>query len=295
MRFIKLKLHLPYEINAGEEFALSPIVDNSKGKIPILVESFKIFSRREMLAHSKALDHYGSSKGDFYFALPGKECFGNMYMVIPKRGIYRITKLQVMVTCPLGLVGRRLKRIVDYEITVYPEMKQSEVLSSKGSSIPHLEGSEGKEGNGDLFKIRDYIVGDDSRFIDWKSTAKIGNFMTKEMRGGESCRITIYFDRNPSPDFETRVSKTAWLCDFFLSNDYELRFVSDEIEIPPERGSFQRKEVLTYLSTVKPLKKGDSLKQVPFFLRDSKVFVVYEKGEMALTSDGQQIMAKQKQ
>lgn len=294
LRFIDLRLRLPYEINAGEEFALSLIVDNTNGKIPVMVESLKILLSQGTQDHTKILNQHRSGEEDLCFAVPGKACAGSRYMMIPKRGMYRIARLQVMVTCPLGLVRRRLKREMDYEIIVYPEMKRSELLSSSRHSIPLLEGSGEGQGNGDLFNIRDYIIGDDSRFIDWKSTAKVGRFMTKEMRGGESSRITIYFDRNPGPDFETRVGKTAWFSNFFLSNGYELRFVSDEIEVPPERGSLQRKEILTYLSTVQPLGTKDALKHVPSFLRDSKVFVVHERGEMALASDGRQVKTEQK-
>jgi uncharacterized protein (DUF58 family) len=294
LRFIHLRMRFPLEIYAGEEFALSLIVDNRKGKMPVATESFKIFSGKKTLDHSRVLDKEPDSEQDLHLALPGKQCRGNRFMRIPRRGLYHITRLQVMVTCPLGFVQRRLKRDVNYEVTVYPEMKQSEIVSSKGHRLPLWEGTGGREGNGDLFNIRDYIEGDDSRFIDWKSTAKLGRFMTKEMRGGESNRITVYFDRSVGPHFETRISKAAWLCDFFLSNGYELRFVSDDLEIPPEQGSSQRKEILTYLSTVQPSDQKISLKQVPYFLRDSRVFVIYEEGEMGMTSDGRRVATEQK-
>ncbi len=294
LRFIHLKMRFPLEIYAGEEFALSLIVDNRKGKMPVTTESFKVFSEKEILDHFQVLDKEHDPEQDLHFAPPGKEYRGNRFMRIPRRGLYNITRLQVMVTCPLGFVQRRLKRDVDYEVTVYPEMKQSEIISSKGHRLPLWEGTGGREGNGDFFNIRDYIVGDDSRFIDWKSTAKVGRFMTKEMRGGESNRITVFFDRSVGANFEMRVSKAAWLCDFFLSNGYELRFVSDDLEIPPEQGSSQRKEILTYLSTVQPSNQKISLKQVPYFLRDSRVFVIYEEGEMGMTSDGRRVATERK-
>lgn len=293
LRFIHLRLRLPYEVYAGEEFVLSMLLNNRKGRIPVAAESFRIFTGKGTLDHCRIRDRKPSQEEDVYLALPGKECTGNQYMKIPRRGLYRITRLQVMITCPLGLVRRRLKKEVDYALTVYPEMKQSEILSSKGYSLPLLDGSGGMEGSGDLFNIRDYVIGDDSRFIDWKATAKVGRFMTREMRGGESHRITVYFDRSPGLHFEIRVSKAAWLVDFFLSNGYELRFISDDMEIPPERGSSQRKEILSYLSTVQPLGQKATLEQVPHFLRDSRVFVVYEKGEMAMTSDGRRVVTGQ--
>lgn len=289
LRFIRLRMRFPLEIYAGEEFALSLILDNRKGKMPASAESYKIFSGKETLDHYQVLDEEHDHKQDLHFALPGKQYRGSRFMKISRRGLYHITRLQVMVNCPLGLVQRRLKRDIDYDVIVYPEMKQSEIVSSKGHRLPLWEGAGGREGNGDFFNIRDYIEGDDSRFIDWKSTAKVGRFMTKEMRGGESNRITMFFDRSAGAHFEERVSKTAWLCDFFLSNGYELRFVSDDFEIPPEQGSSQRKEILTYLSTVQPSDQKISLKQVPYFLRDSRVFVIYEEGEMGMTSDGRRV------
>lgn len=65
----------------------------------------------------------------------------------------------------------------------------------------------------EFHQIRDYYVGDDVRFIDWKSSARLARLLVKECLEERNRRIIIALDVSASSCYGSTQTKIAWMKD----------------------------------------------------------------------------------
>jgi|GEM_PF-505993 len=96
------------------------------------------------------------------------------------RGLYRITDIEISTSFPFGFFrkGRRIR--TRGELIVYPApVGESEVqacLEAQWETTPLLRKGMGTE----LFTLRNYVPGDDARYIHWKASARSSDYIIKE-------------------------------------------------------------------------------------------------------------------
>lgn len=61
----------------------------------------------------------------------------------------------------------------------------------------------------EFYQLRDYVAGDDVRYIDWKSTGRMGKMMMRECIELQKKRITVVLDCSASMGFGSTRSKFA--------------------------------------------------------------------------------------
>ncbi|MBN2432079.1 MAG: DUF58 domain-containing protein [Acidobacteria bacterium] len=96
------------------------------------------------------------------------------------RGLYRITEIEVFTSFPFGFFRKGRRIHTQGELIVYPApIGESEVqacLEAQWETTPLLRKGLGTE----LFTLRNYIPGEDSRYIHWKASARSSGYIMKE-------------------------------------------------------------------------------------------------------------------
>jgi uncharacterized protein (DUF58 family) len=98
---------------------------------------------------------------------------------------------------PLGLAGRQGSRLLPWTVRVLPPFLSRRHLPEKLAMLRLLDGQHRSviRGQGTEFdSLREYVVGDDVRSIDWRSSAKASDVMVRTWRPERDRRIVIVLD-----------------------------------------------------------------------------------------------------
>lgn len=169
----------------------------------------------------------------------------------PIRGNYKIEKLYFRYTSQLGLWEKQMTVDLPQDVKVIPDLTETKQYLENAQKYLLYEGSKirrQKRGAGDFAQIRNYVIGDDPRMINWRQTAKLRELMTNEYEPEHGKYITILIDCG--------------------------RMMGAELE----KGNRLEKALEAALTvTVAALQKGDYV-SVLAFSKDVKAFVPPAKG-----------------
>ena len=115
-------------------------------------------------------------------------------LVFPKRGIYKQDSFGIRTKFPFGLFEKTRRVQTSLEVVVYPHVEPAEQTYEilpliSGEMASHYRG----RGN-DLHAIRDYVMSDSARFVDWKLSAKSGSLKVREYAREDERRLLIVLD-----------------------------------------------------------------------------------------------------
>ncbi|MEO8108068.1 MAG: DUF58 domain-containing protein [Actinomycetes bacterium] len=118
-------------------------------------------------------------------------------LVPSRRGPCHADKVTIRSLGPLGLAGRQLSRSVPWRVDVLPAFSSRKHLPSKLAKLRDLEGRTVvlQRGQGTEFdSLREYVVGDDVRSIDWRATARASDVMVRTWRPERDRHVLIVLD-----------------------------------------------------------------------------------------------------
>ncbi|MDF2574918.1 MAG: hypothetical protein K0S05_1830 [Agromyces sp.] len=132
-----------------------------------------------------------------------------------RRGVVRIGPARTVRADPIGLMRREIVWSQVVELHVHPRTVAIEALST--GFIRDLEGSPTRDLTASdiaFHALREYVPGDDRRFIHWKSSAKTGTFMVRQFEETRRSRLMVLLDIEPGAytddaEFELAVSTAA--------------------------------------------------------------------------------------
>ena len=125
-----------------------------------------------------------------------------------KRGIYHFGALQIFVSTKLDFVERRYTFEQDKEVAVYPsylQMRKYELMAISNKLTEIGIKKIRKIGLSSEFdQIKNYVIGDDYRHINWKATARRGDLMINNFIDEKSQQMFCIIDksRNMRSPFE---------------------------------------------------------------------------------------------
>ena len=223
-------------------FALTPIAFNffiTNGKILLPSYSITVEVERE--------------KG-FIPYLPAKRTKNaKIRCFFRHRGWNEMPDIYVSTSFPFGFFRKRvLTKTLKEDILTYPKIEK---ISVKDSLFNQRSDEKRfvKTGSGgdrsDIRSIRTYRYGDNPKLIHWKSSAKIGELMIREMHDDESKSVAIEF--NPSDDktkLEIQISRAASLLLELLKQDFEVDFIAPNITFSSSEIARSPRPVLRYLA-----------------------------------------------
>ena len=149
-------------------------------------------------------------------AIPRGGAFDRSFRVpTDRRGIVQVGPTRTVRADPLGLMRREIVWSQVSELRVHPRTVAIAALSS--GFIRDLEGSPTRDLTASdiaFHALREYLPGDDRRFIHWKSSAKTGTFMVRQFEETRRSRLMVVLDLDPGgyvddAEFELAVSAAA--------------------------------------------------------------------------------------
>ena len=174
-----------------------------------------------------------------------------------RRGVYEGEPVETASHFPYGLF--RFRRTIDPKrsLVVFPKVRPVEASwlardrLAGGSQV--LRRGIGEE----FYRLRSYVPGDHVHLVHWKTSAKQGEIMVRELGDDSDRRYCLTFvPRLPGgwdeSEFEILVSAVASLAAHFTRQGASYRFRSATLELPPGCSDDHLRNVLTHLATVEP-------------------------------------------
>jgi uncharacterized protein (DUF58 family) len=178
----------------------------------------------------------------------------------PRRGLYQLHEPHLLTRFPFGFFIKGIRLKESREVLAYPHVLPWKELLPEIAHGEEGTRSRPHKGRGeDIFAIREYLPGDTSRDIHWRSTAKRSQPMVKEYEIPALKKVHIILDttvpKNATPLdldlFEKRVSKAASLVYHLLQKQDCLVGLSVGNEfIPPQRGDSHLHRMLRTLALI---------------------------------------------
>jgi uncharacterized protein (DUF58 family) len=222
VRRLNFHRHVPDLIMANEPTMVTVSLTNRSRWLP----SFSI--RLLDVAYGQDLD-----RGLFVDHVPAQRSTLLSYPILAAtRGRLRLEGIRAETLFPFGLFLKRALYEVPAEIPVSPPIRPlslrfvDELVSEgQGLSLP-------RRGHGtQLYNLRVYRPGDDSRAIHWITTARTSNLIVRETEAEDQRRITIVLSTVAPDDeealFERSVTLVASLLWQLSQKSYPLRLIVD--------------------------------------------------------------------
>jgi uncharacterized protein (DUF58 family) len=132
------------------------------------------------------------------------------------RPIRRGDQVSALVTArslgPLGLAGRQCSHRVPSQVRILPPFLSRKHLPSRLAKLRELDGAIPVliRGKGTEFdSLREYVVGDDVRSIDWRATARRADVVVRTWRPERDRRVVIVLDTGRTSAGRVGVDPTA--------------------------------------------------------------------------------------
>jgi uncharacterized protein (DUF58 family) len=236
----------PATVHAGDAARVELAVSNrGTGKTPVLRLRDPVGGTRGALVHLAPLRPNGLVRAAY--RLPTDH-----------RGIVAVGPLEVELQDPFGLARRAVKAAPVLELVVYPAVVpvgapgQGGDRNPQGSAVhPNALGRQGDE----FYAIREYVVGDDLRRVDWRSTARREELMVRQDELPWQDRTTVVLDtrraNHTAASFERAVSAVASVVNAAARERHHLRVLAtDGTDLSPGTGLAHAESVLGWLATV---------------------------------------------
>ncbi len=208
-----------------------------------------------------------SDTAEFSLALPAESQADLHYLLKPKqRGLYKFGDIHIRYLSFLGLFWRAVRLKAESEVKVFSDLKALQELSIKLSCSSELgEMHQRRRGRGTEFaSLKEYTVGDDSRSIDWKGTARQDRPVVRIFEAEQEQNLLILVDagRMMVSDleglsrFDHALNSALALALAGLSHNDQvgLGIFADKprLYLPPRRGKGNLKRLLEASFDVKP-------------------------------------------
>ncbi|GBE67992.1 membrane protein [Mycobacterium sp. MFM001] len=129
-----------------------------------------------------------------------------------RRGDQRSALVTARSIGPLGLAGRQRSQPVAGQVRVLPPFLSRKHLPSRLAKLREIEGLSPTmtRGQGTEFdSLREYVVGDDVRSIDWRATARRADVVVRTWRPERDRRVVIVLDTGRTAAGRVGVDPTA--------------------------------------------------------------------------------------
>lgn len=171
LRRLEFHRHLPDLVYAGEPVTATVVVANRKSRLP----SFSLH----------LWDVTGEQDIDrgltLWQLMPGASQILSYPLIATRRGRLRFDGVRVGTSFPFGLFHKKAYYPLDASVVVAPVIRPVESTFLQNLAVLGQDLSLPRKGHGsDLYNLRQYHAGDDSRTIHWLSTARTSKLMVRE-------------------------------------------------------------------------------------------------------------------
>jgi uncharacterized protein (DUF58 family) len=144
----------------------------------------------------------GASPGRTTITLPpGRRAIVNTFLTPTRRGDIVAGAVTIRSLGPLGVAARQRNLSAPWTVRVLPAFLSRKHLPAKLAKLRELDGQHKSliRGQGSEFdSLRPYVLGDDVRSIDWRSSARRADVLVRTWRPERDRRIVIVLDTGRS-------------------------------------------------------------------------------------------------
>lgn len=223
----------------GDVFALTPArlkfsLVNTKSLIPSYSLNFEIDEKKAFIPYLP----------------PGVESTASLKHLFGERGWNKMPEAVLSTRFPFGFFRKWIKiDLGNEEILVFPKVDATSAGNETLEERPEGAESEMSGFGYDLRSIKEFRHGDNPRLIHWKTTAKTGRLMVREMEEEKVKRAVIEF--RPERDktrLEHQISRLASLLVALLKEGFEVEFVAPDRTFSSSVTGGSPRPVLRYLA-----------------------------------------------
>lgn len=165
-------------------------------------------------------------------ALPRGASFDEQFPIpTERRGVVPVGPARTVRADPIGLMRREIVWSGTSLLHVHPRTAAIAALST--GFVRDLEGSPTRDltvSDIAFHALREYVPGDDRRYIHWRSSAKTGTFMVRQFEETRRSRLMVLLDLDPhsyddEEEFELAVSAAASVGARAIRDSRSLAFV----------------------------------------------------------------------
>jgi uncharacterized protein (DUF58 family) len=191
-----------------------------------------------------------------------------LYATMHKRGYHPLPALQLSSKFPFGFFEQRSLANDGKKILVYPRIYKltKQIMRELDDSGQTPRASTNNDGN-EFYSLREYVPGDDIRHISWKTSARIGQLIIRELEPSVARMVVIVLDTRGLPatveeeeQFDQVIDLAASLAIYLLEQHFSVGLVMPDAEVPVSKGqhqSIQILESLTLLDATQESEYGD--------------------------------------
>ncbi len=242
LRRLRLGRATPREIFAGRPAAVGCLLNNGKRVRASYSLTVEVPTGRDAPPR-----RFYVSKLD-----AGQQRLFSWEETFPRRGRHRLPEARVTTRFPFGLFLKATQPIFLDQFLVFPAVRalSPEEVRGLGGSGGEREPRPGR--GTDLYNLREYRWGDDPRLIHWKSTAKSGAVMVRELEAEAALRVRLVLeDPPPSVDLdrlETDISWAASLAAYLIGQGSQVELAGTGLFVALGSGSAQLRRILEALA-----------------------------------------------
>jgi uncharacterized protein (DUF58 family) len=239
MRALRLRAALPEEVYAGRPAVLGTRVRNRKRRLPSYSLTLETGGRRLYLDRLAA----------------GEERLVTWETTFAARGRQRVPGVRITTRFPFGLFVKAGRTLLDQEIVVFPAVRPVDLPRPRRVGIADARPLRRRGRGHDLYSLREYRAGDDRRLIHWRSSAKTGELIVRELEAETAvdARIVLVGDGARDPErLERGLSEAASLAVRLLASGVAVELVGPGVQVAPGRGTAHARRLLTALALYVP-------------------------------------------
>ena len=246
LRRLRLYCAAPREIFAGTPAAVGCLLHNGKRVLASYSLTVELSSPT-----GGALRRFFAPKLD-----GGRQRLFSWEETFPRRGRHQLPMARVMTRFPFGLFLKATHPIRLDEFLVFPAVRPltTEDVRNLGGSCGEREPRPGR--GTDLYNLREYRWGDDPRLIHWKSTAKSGAVMVRELEAEAALRARLVLEDPPvavdADRLEADISWAASLAAHLIGQGSQVELTGAGLFVPLGSGSAQLRRILEALALYDP-------------------------------------------
>ncbi len=124
-----------------------------------------------------------------------------------RRGEYRLTRVRLCTTFPLGLFRAWVELEQPLCWLIYP--RPLPAGADEPPDPPSDESARERSGPGDFLGHRAWVLGDPQRHVDWRAAARGGPLLVKQYGGGAEASAALSWEESGGGDIEERLSRLA--------------------------------------------------------------------------------------
>lgn len=244
MPFVNLSM-LRFKVTFQE-----PLFAKTSSRAHVFVRNGKPFASYSVALEIPFVDDPGIS---IPFIARGEHILHFDTIMIGKRGIYSSEGTGLRTGFPFIFLNAQKSLPGKDRVIVYPEIIDLSSLARSFAADDRGRQPAAVWSEGEYVSTREYVYGEESRRIDWKSSAKMRKTMVKEFARADQRLATVILDNGlsaPEVNFEKAVSVAASLASALIEDGYYVRFITCEKVVPYGSGRSHLYKMLDVLAEV---------------------------------------------